>query len=138
MFRNPALPSLVESFLNWNGPESLPGTRRSFVPAVNILEHEHGFRIDVVAPGLKKEDFTLKLQENGLVIRYDHAVESETNKGKFTRREFVQNSFQRSFVLPEEIDPSRIQARYQDGILQVDLVRKEQQEPKEHHRIEVQ
>jgi HSP20 family protein len=138
VFRNPAIPSLVESFLNWNGPEAIPGPRRSLVPSINILEKENGFQIDVVAPGLKKEDFIIKLQENRLVIRYDHVGESESTQGKFTRQEFVQNSFQRSFILPDEVDTSQIQARYVDGILQVELRKKVQQEPRTDHLIAVQ
>jgi HSP20 family protein len=98
------------------------------VPAVNIKETEQSFELHLVAPGFKKEDFVIEVDEKLLTISSEvkkETTEEAAAEGKFTKREFVQASFKRSFKLPETIDEQQINAAYQDGILKVTLPKKE-------------
>ncbi|MCA0230932.1 Hsp20/alpha crystallin family protein [Runella limosa] len=96
------------------------------VPAVNIVEGESGFRLEVAAPGLKKEDFKINLENNVLSISAQKEQKNEETTEKYTRKEFSFNSFRRSFTLPNTIDGEKIAATYTDGVLNVELPKKEE------------
>lgn len=96
------------------------------VPAVNIVEGESGFRLEVAAPGLKKEDFKINLENNVLSISTQKEQKTEETTEKYTRKEFSFNSFRRSFTLPNSIDGEKIAASYTDGVLNVELPKKEE------------
>ena len=121
-------------------------------PAVNIIENDHEFRIEVSAPGMKKEDFNIDMEENRLTIsaerKYEHEESSGEAKGgkekagkgksqgneRYTRREFGYSQFSRSFMLPETVDPEKIQAQYQDGILNLTLPKREEEKQRKQRR----
>lgn len=92
-------------------------------PAVNIAEDEKTYWVEVIAPGFKKDDFKLKVDENILTISAESKTEKKENgKGKeYTRREYSYNSFTRSFRLPDDVKDDSISASYQDGILKLEL-----------------
>lgn len=94
-------------------------------PAVNIVETEKGFRIDMAAPGFKKEDFTLNVENRTLKIKGTHKTETEEKTEKYTRREFQFGSFERKFTLPENVNEENIEAKYTDGILSIEISRSE-------------
>ena len=103
------------------------------VPPVNIKETEQSFTISLVAPGLKKDAFAIEVVKKLLTISHTVAVEEvKESEGKYTRKEFTQNSFKRSFTLPENVNETDINAVYQDGVLNITLPKKEvaQQETK--------
>jgi HSP20 family protein len=102
---------------------------RHNVPAVNVKETENSFRIEVAAPGLKKEDFKLSVENDVLTISSEVKNETETKDEKYQRKEFGFSSFQRSFTLSEEVNKENIQARYTDGILYIELSKLEQVKP---------
>lgn len=109
-------------------------------PAVNILQTEDGFRIELAAPGFKKEDFTLGVEQHTLKIKGEHKAEAETAEKtekteKYTRREFQFGSFERKFTLPENVDEDSIEAKYTDGILAIHIRRT--QETKQSKEIRV-
>jgi HSP20 family protein len=95
-------------------------------PAVNILEIENGFKLEVVAPGFDKEDFALKIEKNILTISAKKEVKQEENSAKplYRRKEYTFTSFERSFKLPESIDNEQVNASLNNGILHVELVKK--------------
>ncbi len=93
--------------------------------AVNILENDKGYELQLVAPGLKKEDFKINLDRNVLTISFEAAEQAETVVGRWLRHEYKARSFKRSFTLNEKIDTSTVNARYVDGILQLTLPKKE-------------
>ena len=97
-----------------------------FSPAVNVVETENGFRLEFAAPGFKKEHFSLKVESGILTVKGEFKEENEKKNEKFTRREFKTASFERSFSLPEHIQEEGIEARYEDGVLRVNLTRSEQ------------
>jgi HSP20 family protein len=96
------------------------------VPAVNIIEGENGFRLEVAAPGLTKEDFKINLESNVLTISAQKEQKSEETNEKYKRKEFSFNSFRRSFTLPNTIDGEKIAASYTDGVLNIELPKKEE------------
>ena len=94
------------------------------LPAVNIKETSKDFSLDFAAPGFKKDDFKVSVDQNVLTISAEKQDEkNETNK-KFTRKEFSYNSFSRSFNLPETINHEKIDAKYIDGILKLSIPKK--------------
>lgn len=97
------------------------------LPAVNVKEKKDAFEIEMSAPGLKKEDFNVELNNNLLTISCEKKDEDETKDedGKYTRREFIYQSFSRSFNLPDTIDKEKIDAKYEDGILTLSVPKKE-------------
>lgn len=99
------------------------------VPRVNIVETSDDFRVEMAAPGMKKEDFKLKLDNDMLVIQTELASEdapSENDDTRYVRREFNYFTFKRSFHLPNTVDTDSIEAKYQDGILHLVIPKKEE------------
>ncbi|MBW1764954.1 MAG: Hsp20/alpha crystallin family protein [Deltaproteobacteria bacterium] len=96
------------------------------VPAVNIMEDDDGYSIEVAAPGLGKKDFNINLENDVLTISSERENEVEENESTTRRREFSYNSFKRSFTLPDSIDTEKIKASHKDGILYVALPKREE------------
>lgn len=98
----------------------------SRVPAVNICETDDSYQIELGAPGLKKEDFKVNLDKNILNISVEkQQEETETNK-QYTRKEYGYDSFVRSFALPDSADNGNIEATYTDGVLKIQVAKKEE------------
>ena len=100
---------------------------RGDVPAVNIIDNKDSYVMEIAAPGLKKEDFKIKLDNQLLTISSEKKEEKEESKENFTRKEFTYNSFSRSFTLPKTIVFDKIKADYKDGVLVVKLPKKEEE-----------
>ena len=109
---------------------SVPELKGSTVPHVNISETDENFTLEMAAPGLKKEDFNVKVENDMLTISSEKKEESSEKKGKYTRKEFSYSSFLRSFTLPEMVNSENISANYEDGIIKVILPKKEEAKPK--------
>ncbi len=132
--RNHVMPRVITGLLEdvfSNGINKVWGedalTDLSRIP-VNIQESDTAYDLHVVAPGLKKEDFKVNIDRNILTISFEHQEEETESASKWLRREYKVKSFKRSFTLNDKIQASGISARYNDGILQVCLPKKEQQE----------
>lgn len=100
-------------------------SNRMSVPAVNLVESDNSYEIHMAAPGLKKEDFKISLENKVLTISSEKSTESEKSEDKFTRKEYSYSSFSRSFTLPENTDIERIDAKYENGELRLNLPKKE-------------
>ena len=98
-------------------------------PAVNVIQTKEGFRIDLAAPGLSREDFEVKIEDNLLKIRAQKSLENKTEDFRVHRHEFAYGSFERSFRLPETVDQNSIKARYENGILGIELELKPEAKP---------
>lgn len=94
---------------------------------LNIRESDNGYQLEMVAPGLSKSDFKLNVSGNLLTVSYEHKQgnEQQEGEGKWLRRDFRCQSFSRSFNLDESVDVARIAARYEAGVLHLDLPKKE-------------
>ncbi len=99
---------------------------RTKVP-VNILEGDRHYQLEVVAPGLKREDFQVQINDNLLTVSFEQKNEKvEDGKDEtWLRKEYRMQAFTRSFTLDDTVDPNGIAASYQDGILNIHLPKKE-------------
>jgi HSP20 family protein len=95
-------------------------------PAVNIAETENEFHIELAVPGLKKEDFKINLDKNVLSVSAEKKAENVEEGKKYSKREYSYNSFVRSFTLPESADYGKIDAEYTDGVLKLNVAKKEE------------
>ena len=96
------------------------------VPAINISESKDHYHLELAAPGLKKEDFKLSLERNVLSISVERSSEDGAQERNYNKREFSYSSFVRSFTLPDAADENGIEAKYVDGVLCVDIAKREE------------
>lgn len=109
---------------------------KSTSPAVNVIENENDYKIEVAAPGMTKEDFHVQLNDdNQLVISMEKKNESTDNDKKYLRREFSYSKFQQALILPEDVEKEQISASVNDGVLTISLPKKLQEERKQENRI---
>ena len=138
-----SIPSLLNDFFTEDWLDSSLANWRTAgttLPAVNVKETNDDFSIEVAAPGLKRDDFKVELDNNVLTISSEmqNQREEADKTGKYTRREFSYQSFQRSFSLPEnKVDGGKIVAKYTDGILYVTVPKKEEAKVKPARQISV-
>jgi len=131
--RFPFLPSsMLDRFLDdelMNRANSNYSSTNTSLPAVNIKESDDDFMIEVAAPGMKKEDFSINYDNGRLTISSEK--EEENVDKNYNRREFSYQSFCRSFkVVDNVIDNQKIKAKYEDGILYINLPKREEIKPK--------
>jgi len=99
-------------------------------PAVNILETDDNFQIELAAPGLAKEDIKIDVEQDILKISAKKTTEKEgKEEKKYTLREFNISNFERTFTLPETVDNQAISAKFENGILVLTLTKKEEAKP---------
>ena len=129
-------PSLMEEFFR---PDWIGGMQQMnvSVPPVNIRETDNAFEVELSAPGKAKEDFNIELDNDLLTISSEHKEESTTQEGKFTRREFSHSAFKRAFTLPETVNAEDIKAAYENGILKINLPKREEALPKPKRTISI-
>ena len=124
--------------LNWD--TSNFSTSDTTLPAVNIKETENSYEVEMAAPGMRKEDFKIELDNNILTISSEKSEESREGNGneRYSRREFSYQSFQRSFTLPKEVvDEDKIEAHYKEGVLQLSIPKKEKAKQKPPRKIQI-
>ena len=120
---NNVFPSLINEFFNDDfGMNFL--NRSHSVPSVNSLENNDSFEIDLAVPGMKKEDFTIELNDKILVISSETSKTMENDKMRLN--EFNFSSFQRSFRVPDSVDQDKIKANYKNGILKIKLPKRKE------------
>jgi len=106
-------------------------------PLVNIKQAEDKYSVEMSVPGFDKNDFNIELNENELIISSEKEENKEQEGEKYTRKEFSYQSFRRSFTLPETVDGDKISAQYKDGVLYVDIPKREEAKPKSPKQIAV-
>lgn len=123
---NDALPSTfsnwIEDFFNETSLPRWAGL--SARPAVNIRETDKSFVLEVAAPGYRKEDFRVSVENDLLTISCEQENKVEESEKNYTRREFSYSSFSRSFTLPESVNADNIKGNYNNGILTIELPKK--------------
>lgn len=109
-----------------------------FTPSVNVSETDKNWHIEVAAPGLKKEDFKINLEKDMLTISAEMKTEEKKEEKNYSRREFTYGSFTRSFRVRENsVDAENIAARYDNGILQIDIPKKSAEAAKNTREIRI-
>lgn len=91
---------------------------------VNIAETDQAYRLDVIAPGLNKKDFSIQLHDNMLTVSYNRNEQTET-KNEWIRNEYSLDSFSRTFTLDETVDTNQVEATYENGVLRIELAKNE-------------
>jgi HSP20 family protein len=112
---------------------------KTTIPSVNIKENPNEFVVEMAAPGMKKEDFQIEIDKNVLTIKSEFKDKTEENDGdNYTRREFSYQSFQRSFNLNQNVvDDGKIKAKYENGVLELSLPKKEEAKEKPARMIKI-
>ena len=128
------LPSIFNDFFDNEWMERSNAT----APAINVLENEKSYDLEVAAPGMTKEDFKVTLDENGdLVINMEKKQENNDEKkhGHYLRREFSYSKFQQTMLLPEDADREKINAQVEHGVLKVNIPKVVKVEPEHTHKV---
>jgi HSP20 family protein len=137
-----AFPTLFDDFLNrdlFNWRQSDYSTTGTSLPAVNIKETNEAFDVEMAAPGMKKTDFKIQLEGNMLTISSEKNNLIEENEGdRYSRKEFSYLAFERSFMLPKDVvDVENINAKYEDGVLQLHIPKMEKAKQKAPKMIQI-
>jgi HSP20 family protein len=101
-----------------------------WAPRVDIAETEKEFSIKAEIPAVKKEDVKVTIDNGVLTIKGERKQEKEEKDKKFHRVERLYGSFTRSFTLPDNVDESKIEASFKDGVLNLSLAKTEETKPK--------
>ena len=131
------LPSVFNDFF---GNEWMENNNKS-VPAINIQQNEHGFKVEVAAPGMTKEDCNVRIDDdNNLVIDSEKKSETENKdqKGTYLRREFSYSRFQRKMILPDNIEKEKVTAKVENGVLTVEIPTVTEEKVQVSRQIEIQ
>lgn len=127
------LPSIFNDFFDNNWMEKANAT----APAINVVESDKDYKVEVAVPGMTKEDFNIHLgDENELVISMEKKVENEDKDNqKYLRREFSYTKFQQSLYLPDNVDKEKITANVANGVLTIELPKYSQEEKAKINRV---
>jgi HSP20 family protein len=139
--RNTSLPwySPLNRFFRNDFMNLWDGDVTDTIPSINIKEEKDSYKIEMAAPGLKKEDFNISI--DGDILTISSEKESEKTEGgesdNFSRREYNYSSFSRSLSLPDHVESSKIAAKYEDGILRLSVPKKASGEENNGKKIKV-
>jgi len=138
ILKNKLFPSFNEDiFANEFFPSFFDNAPSMSMPAVNISEDSENFKIELAAPGLDKKDFKIEVKNNILTIASEKENKIEEENTKFMRKEFNYCSFKRSFGLPQSVDADKIEAKHNNGILNVIIPKKEEAKEKPLRQIAI-
>lgn len=134
---NSDLPNYLEGFFGKDSLDNYWFPRTGLnIPAVNVIENNEGFEIEVAAPGFEKSDFKINLSNNVLTIASHKEEKSESEKN-YTKKEFSYASFERVFTLPNSVEGERIEASYLNGVLRIAIPKREEAKVKPPKAIEI-
>lgn len=134
------LPEIFNDFFDntW-----MPRTNAT-APAINVSESEKDYVVELAAPGMKKEDFNIEVNEdNDLVVKMEKKDEHKEEKKdkdtlRYLRREFAYSKYQQTLILPEDVDKTKIEAKVENGVLTITLPKiVEKEEPKTSRQINI-
>lgn len=130
---------LPEVFNDFFDTDFMPRTKTT-APAINVKETEKEYIVEVAAPGLKKEDFSINIDNDGnLAIKMEKKNETKDDNKRehYLRREFYYSKFEQTLLLPDDVDKDKIGAGVSDGVLTIDLPKIEKNAAKVSRQIEV-
>ena len=123
------LPSIFNDFFDNDWMVKANAT----APAINVLETEKEYKVELAAPGMTKDDFNVRIDEdNNLVISMEKKTENKEEKkdGRYLRREFSYSKFQQTMILPDNVDKEKIAASVEHGVLNIELPKLSEEEVK--------
>lgn len=134
MYRNTWLPEVFNDFFDNNYMPKANAT----APAINVLESKTDYRVELAAPGMRKEDFDVNINTDGdLVIKMDHKGEKHEENVHYLRREFSYTKYEQTLILPDDVDKQKISANVADGVLTIVLPKVVREEQKIARSIEI-
>ena len=129
------LPSIFNDFFDNDWMVKANAT----APAINVIENEKDYKVEVAAPGMTKDDFNIHLgDDNELVItmeKKNESKEEDKENKKYLRREFSYSKFQQAFVLPDDVEKDKISANVTDGVLTIELPKRTPEEKAKVNRV---
>jgi HSP20 family protein len=129
-----------DRFFRNDFPSFWDGDNVSTMPSINVSEDKDSLNVEMAVPGLKKEDFKIDVDRNMVTISCEK--ESDTGepetKSRYSTREYNYYGFSRSFTIPDHADPSKISAKYNDGILRLSIPKKPEAQKNTSQRITVE
>ena len=134
--RNTWMPEVFNDFFDTD----FMGRANATAPAINVKESDGEYTVELAAPGLKKEDFNVNIDRDGnLHIHMESKAEhkDEDKKSHYLRREFSYSKYEQTLLLPDDVDKDRIEAKVNDGVLTVNLPKKENKTDNAMKQIEV-
>ena len=134
MYKNSWLPEVFNDF-SYNN--NMPKTNAT-APAINVLENENEYIVELAAPGLRKEDFDISINNDGdLVIKMEKKNEVKDEKAHYLRREFAYSKYEQTLILPDDVNKDEVGARMSDGVLNITLPKLNKTVQKVARQIEV-
>jgi HSP20 family protein len=132
--------SLLSDFLDDDKFMNSPWLRGQSLPAINVKETDKQIEVELAAPGFKKDDLSISLDEGVLTISGEREDQKENNNKneQYTRREFSYSSFTRSFHLPKNVTEQDINASFEDGVLNIVIKKSEQRNEQTKRAIQIQ
>ena len=130
---------MPEEFNNFFDTDFMPRVNAT-APAINVMESEKDYTVELAAPGLTKDDFTVNLDDEGnlhIKLESKNDKKEEDKKSHYLRREFSYSKFEQTLLLPDDVEKTKIAASVSNGVLTVDLPKVEQNQVKTAHQIEV-
>jgi HSP20 family protein len=122
VFDNFFLPSTTteDGFMTWG-----------WNPVVDIYDNEDSIVLKAELPGVSKKDIEIDIKDRVLTLKGERSADNEVKEDNYYRRERTYGRFERSFTLPADVDPDRIKADYNDGVLKIEVPKPEDQKPKQ-------
>ena len=109
-------------------------------PAINVIESEKEYKVELAAPGMNKGDFNVHINDEGnLVVKMEHKEEhkEEDKNVRYLRREFSYSKYEQTLILPDDVQKDGISAKVEDGVLTVELPKMVEQKMKLSRQIEI-
>ena len=131
-------PNWLPSIFNDMFDNEFMARANATAPAINVKETKHAYTVEVAAPGLSKEDFNVRVDEDdNLVITLEKKEEKkdENQETRYLRREFSYSKFQQTMILPDNVDKDRVSAKVQHGVLSIDVPKLSEVEIKKTQRL---
>lgn len=136
MNRNLWMPEVFNDFFD---TDFMPRTNAT-APAINVKETAKDYTVEVAAPGLKKDDFSVDIDHDGnlhIKMECKQTANDDNKKEHYLRREFSYSKFEQTLILPDDVEKGKIAARVNDGVLTIDLPKVEKKEEPKGRRIEI-
>ena len=106
-------------------------TTSTFAPPVDVYEDEHNITLKIEVPGIDEKDIDVRIENNTLTVHGERKFEKEEKEENYRRVERQYGSFTRTFTLPSTVDPEKVEAHYDKGVLKVRLAKKAEAKPKQ-------
>lgn len=123
--------TLFQELSRNQGENDISATTAAFVPPADIYEDEHRITLKLEIPGIRQENLDIQVENDTLTVRGERSFEKEEKEENFRRVERRYGSFYRAFTLPNTVDPDKIQAEYENGVLKLTLEKRAEAKPKQ-------